>query len=258
MNTSHASASLSSHARPDRAQRAAQPGLELPSGHDTSVADAAVTEVLLGNRQTPLRGAMLKLLRQRLVRHARFAVRDHALAEDLVQETLLAVVERLDQHRGEATLTTWAMAILKHKVADWYRSPMRARTFQLDAQEAERASDPSNGADDALPGVAHSSQGPVDLAESRELMHALRLCVGAMPPRTAQAFLMHDWNGNLTAEICDQLQLSVGNVRQMLSRARKVLRDCMAHDWTDCKGRRALREKASTSRSTSDDRRNRT
>lgn len=98
-----------------------------------------------------------------------------------------------------------------------------------------------------LLGAAHSSQESVNLAESREMMQALRLCVGAMQPRTAQAFLMHAWNGNLIAEISDQLQLSAGNVRQMLSRARKVFRDYMAHDWTDCKGRRALREKASTS-----------
>jgi len=192
----------------------------------------------------PLSDATLKLLRQRLMRHARFAMRNDALAEDLVQETLLAVLERLPQYRGEATLTTWATAILKHKVADWYRSPTRARTIQMDAQETELACEPSRSAHGTLPGSAPLLQGPADLAESRERMEALRLCIGAMPPRTAQAFLMHDWNGNLTAEICDQLQLSAGNVRQMLSRARSVVRECMKHDWAGCKGQRALRERA--------------
>ena len=40
------------------------------------------------------------------------------------------------------------------------------------------------------------------------------------------------------AEICDQVEVSVANVRTMLSRARKVVRDCMVNDWVDCKGRR--------------------
>ena len=64
MNTSHASASLSSHARPDRAQRAAQPGIELPSGHDTSVADAAVMyDAVKRMRVVPIgKGALVKIL----------------------------------------------------------------------------------------------------------------------------------------------------------------------------------------------------
>lgn len=40
------------------------------------------------------------------------------------------------------------------------------------------------------------------------------------------------------------MKLSAGNVRQMLFRARRVLRECIAHGWADCKGRRALHERA--------------
>lgn len=185
------------------------------------------------------------MLRQRLFRQARFAIGNDAVAEDLVQETLIAVLERLPQYRGDATVTTWAIAILKHKVADWYRSPLRARTTPIDSEQGgELACDPMHAAEGGLIGAAPSSQEPANLVESREMMQALRLCVGAMPPRTARAFLMHDWHGYPTAEICVQLKLSAGNVRQMLHRARSVLRECMTHDWADCKGRRAFHERA--------------
>lgn len=182
------------------------------------------------------------MLRQRLIRHARFAVGNDAVAEDLVQETLIAVVEQLPQYRGDATVATWATAILKHKVVDWYRSPLRTRTIPIDSEQGgELAGTAMHAAEDGLIGAAPSSQEPANLVESREMMQALRLCVGAMPPRTARAFLMHDWHGYPTAEICVQFKLSAGNVRQMLHRARSVLRECMTHDWADCKGRKGRR-----------------
>lgn len=197
-----------------------------------------------GTARGPLQAVALALLRQRLVRHARFAVSNDALAEDLAQETLIAVVERLPQYRGEATVVTWAVAILRNKVADWYRSPARLRVTRIDDEDGDHACSPTHDASGGPAGAVPSSQEPANLVESREMMRAIRLCVDAMPPRAARAFLMHDWHGYPTAEICDQLGLSAGNVRQMLFRARRVLRECMTHDWADCKGRRALPERA--------------
>ncbi|MDQ6881212.1 MAG: hypothetical protein M3150_03860 [Pseudomonadota bacterium] len=57
------------------------------------------------------------MLRQRLLRHARFSLHDQSLAEDLMQDTLMAVVEQAASRRGSASLVTWATAILKHEVA---------------------------------------------------------------------------------------------------------------------------------------------
>lgn len=63
-------------------------------------------------------GGDIDVLRDRLLRHARQALPDAATAEDLVQDTLVDVLEGAARHRGEASLRTWATAILKHKVAD--------------------------------------------------------------------------------------------------------------------------------------------
>lgn len=189
----------------------------------------------------PLQPAALAMLRQRLVRHARFSVRNDALAEDLVQETLIALVERLPQYRGEATVVTWAVAILKNKVADWYRSSVRMT--QIDDEDSEHACSSTRDAHGGG-GAVSSWHEPSNLVASREMMRALSLCVGTMPSRTAHVFLLHDWHGYATAEICQRLELSAANIRQMLFRARRVLRECMAHDWANCKGRLALRGRA--------------
>ncbi len=81
----------------------------------------------------------LPALRQRLLRQARLAVHDSAHAEDLVQDTLIAVVQQAATYRGDAALSTWAIAILRHKVADWYRSPIAKRETQL--PNADKAGD---------------------------------------------------------------------------------------------------------------------
>jgi RNA polymerase sigma-70 factor (ECF subfamily) len=64
----------------------------------------------------------LASLRVRLLRYARVLAADPAVAEDLVQETLLAIAEGHTVWRGDASLATWALGILKHKAADWWRS----------------------------------------------------------------------------------------------------------------------------------------
>ncbi|MGB4360275.1 MAG: sigma factor [Rhodoferax sp.] len=72
-----------------------------------------------------------------------------ALADDLVQESLVAVLEKPEAHRGEASLMTWAVAILKHKIADWYRTPHQQRRPWVDADENDVDSDPADGLYDA-------------------------------------------------------------------------------------------------------------
>lgn len=82
-------------------------------------------------------------LRQRLIRHARMEVHEPALAEDLAQKTLMSVLESPQAHRGEASLTTWATAILKNKFADWYRSPHQRRRVYNATDEDD--GDPTEG-----------------------------------------------------------------------------------------------------------------
>ena len=83
--------------------------------------------------------AELPALRQRLLRQARLAVHDSAHAEDLVQDTLIAVVQQRPAFRGDAALSTWAISILRHKVADWYRSPQARREVQMPDGEGGRS-----------------------------------------------------------------------------------------------------------------------
>lgn len=172
-------------------------------------------------------------LRARLLRHARFAVHDDSLAEDLVQDTLMVVVEQHTQRRGDASLVTWATAILKNKVADWYRSPARKRMvqFQADDDRIDDAIDVLYDADGAYSEPVPAWQQPDNLTEQRQMMTMLERCVSCLPRQTGRVFMMREWLGFETSEICERVGVSADNCRMILHRARMALRSCMQRDW---------------------------
>lgn len=189
------------------------------------------------SRREPPAEPQFRELRQRLMRQARFAVPDNGLAEDLVQDTLIAVVQQADTYRGDASLTTWATAILKHKVADWYRSPVRRRFEPLMEAEGGGMEDHALFDDEgrfieAVP----AWQQPENQLEQRQMMTTLEGCVSCLPPRSGRVFVMREWLGLETPEICHQLGLTAENCRVMLHRARTALRTCMQRRWIEAGG----------------------
>lgn len=205
----------------------------------TFVQSSTFTAVELESATAPAGDAatlesQLPALRLRLVRHARFAVRDDSLAEDLVQETLIAVFEQYGTRRGDAALATWATAILKNKVADWYRSPNRKRMVQFDAGEDERLGDAVDALYDANGSYTDpvpAWQQPENRTEQRQMMTVLERCVGGLPRQTGNVFMMREWLGFETTEICERAGISADNCRTILHRARMALRSCMQRDW---------------------------
>lgn len=178
-------------------------------------------------------------LRERLLRHARFALHDDALAEDIVQDTLIAVMQQHTRCRGEASLLTWSTAILKNRIIDWYRSPAHRRTVQLDVDDQKVAAaidalyDGNGSYAESIP----RWQQPENVTEERQMMAILEQCVGHLPRQTGRVFMMREWMGFETSEICERLQLNAENCRTILHRARMALRTCMQRDWIDRRSR---------------------
>lgn len=177
--------------------------------------------------------AELPALRQRLLRQARFAVNDVSLAEDLVQDTLVSVVEQHGKRRGEASLATWATAILRNKVADWYRSPAQRRLVQM-VEPDDRLGDAIDALYDSVGAYVDpvpAWQQPENHLEQRQMMATLERCLGSLPRQTGRVFMMREWIGFEVPEICERLNISAENCRTILHRARMGLRGCMQHNW---------------------------
>lgn len=169
--------------------------LRRQTSHQTSHQTGKIT--LDTRRETEL-----SVLRQRLMRQARLAVHDAAHAEDLVQDTLVAVLQQWSAYRGDAALSTWAIAILRHKVADWYRSPTAKRERQLpDEDEASLDAALADQFDESGHGreSAPEWQQPDQAHEHKQMMQTLDGCLSCLPAQTRRVFMMREWFGGAAA-----------------------------------------------------------
>jgi RNA polymerase sigma-70 factor (ECF subfamily) len=172
-----------------------------------------------------------------LFRHALARVRSAAVAEDLVQETFLAAMKASSRFAGRSSERTWLVGILKHKLIDHFRKAARETAFtDLEAlADAEEGSFAREGISrgqwqpDAAPRPWNDD--PSGSLDREAFWDVFRQCLGGLPARVADAFLLREMEGLETEEICSNLRISPGNFWVMLHRARLALRRCLEANW---------------------------
>ena len=170
--------------------------------------------------------------RSYLLRYAVLQLRDPHLAEDAVQETLIAAIESRSKFSAQSSLRTWLVGILKHKILDILRK--RAREPELNVPEGEEGNDLL----DALFNEnGHWSEAPRTWAnpeqslENSHFWEVFEQCNQRMPLNTARAFMMREFMDMSTEEICQELSISTTNCWVLLHRARLSLRECLDLNW---------------------------
>jgi RNA polymerase sigma-70 factor (ECF subfamily) len=173
--------------------------------------------------------------RSYLLRVARMQLRDDALAEDVVQETLLAALSG-SGFSGKSSLRTWLTGILKHKIVDAIRRKQRepavASVFgdiesELDIEDLDGLFR-ENGAWETKP----ADWGDPDAAlNRREFFDIMDFCLEKLPPNAARVFVMREVMELETDEICKELSITANNLWVILYRARMSLRECLEQKW---------------------------
>jgi RNA polymerase sigma-70 factor (ECF subfamily) len=164
--------------------------------------------------------------RDYLLRYASLQLRDPHVAEDAVQETLVAALAGEASFQGRANLRTWLTGILKHKIVDAIRRLSReSTTVDLEDLDALFAED-GHWVD---PPAAWSD--PDASLEQKRFFAALEACLERLPRKIAQAFMMREHLGLETAEICKELAITPTHCWVLLYRARMALRECLEQNW---------------------------
>lgn len=166
-----------------------------------------------------------------LYRFALLRVRKPEIAEDLVQDSLLAAVRTVEKFSGRSTERSWLVGILKNKISDHFRKLGRETTFTdmefLNDEMSHKFED----------GFWNHDIGPKDWQETDavtyrgEFWQTMRGCLDKLPPRVADVFMMREMDGHDTPEICEALKISQSNLWVMLHRARMALRECLEANW---------------------------
>jgi RNA polymerase sigma-70 factor (ECF subfamily) len=161
-----------------------------------------------------------------MLRVARHYVHNHASAEEIVQETWLAVVRSLDGFEGRSSLRTWVFRILMNVARRRGRTEARTRV-ELDGPSVDpdrfRDSDdpwPGHWRDEAVP----RDWGPEPALLADELRGVLASALAELPERQRAVVELRDVHGLDSEEVCALLNLTSTNQRVLLHRGRTRLR----------------------------------
>jgi RNA polymerase sigma-70 factor (ECF subfamily) len=146
-----------------------------------------------------------------MLRLARSFVSTTASAEEVVQDTWLAVFQGVDGFQARSSLKTWVYRILVNTARK--RGAREDRTVPW----ASVADAPA----------AHPSRGPSTENEvlAREVRTVVAAAVAGLPPRQQVVLTLRDIDGHSADEVCDLLQISTANQRVLLHRARTAVRN---------------------------------
>ena len=166
-----------------------------------------------------------------LFRCALMHVNDRGVAEDLVQETLLAALASADSFAGRASERTWLVGILKHKAIDHIRKAGREAAMGHAPEDdgCEEAFFTSKGSWRSGPGGWDRDPGRA--FERKEFWDVLNDCIAQLPAQTASVFRLREIDELSTAEISGASGLSASNIWTTLHRARTRLRACLEANW---------------------------
>ena len=175
--------------------------------------------------------ALVDGLHSRLLALARTFTSSPALAEDIVQETWLAVIRGLRGFEGRSTLRTWIFNILVRRARTIAGREARGAKVPLPAEEADPGSstsewEPGRGRQGLWeePPVSWHLEDPDAVLEMRETLEVVENAVAVLPPMQRRVVLLRDVEDVGPAEVCNILGISETNQRVLLHRGRARIR----------------------------------
>jgi RNA polymerase sigma-70 factor (ECF subfamily) len=167
---------------------------------------------------------------------ARRYVASRAVADEVVQETWLGVLQGLDRFEGRSSLKTWIFAILVNRAKT--RGLRERRTVPFASLGGDDPGEPAvdadrfQGAHEPFPGhwrryPPRWGASPDVVAEDRETVRAAMRAIAELPPVQQAVIRMRDLQGLDSDEVCAILEVTPANQRVLLHRARSRVRTAL-------------------------------
>ena len=164
------------------------------------------------------------------------ALADGQLAEEAVQEALVAALEGISGFGGKSSLRTWLTSILRFKVIDLQRRSIADRV-NVELAESSGALDEEGAVDDLFDATGHWRAAPQAWSdpeacfEQRRFWQAFEQCLDRLPPAAGRVFFKREVLGEDTEAICKAERITASNCWVILHRARLALRGCLEKNW---------------------------
>lgn len=194
-------------------------------------ADSGIVAALRAGDQNAFRDVVAKL-NPGLVRLASTYVSTE-LADEVVQDTWVAVVRSIDSFQERSSLTTWIYRIMLNKVRTLARREAKIIPFAAmghtsegshPAIEPERLIHPESGPGHWAQTPQRWENLPAERLESTETLDMIEAAISRLPPAQREVIQLRDILGWSAEEACNTLGISSVNQRVLLHRARAAVR----------------------------------
>lgn len=189
------------------------------------------TEALETSIPKPDPEQWVELYGNAMYRYALVRLSDPEVAQDIVQEALVAALDAYRRFEGKSSVKTWLIAILKRKIVDHFR---RKKSHQ----QVDNFDEATTGIDHTFDSTGHWAAkpnewdvNPIKAFEQQEFIDILYQCIAGLPDRLAEIFMLREIEEMSTAQICRELEITESNTWVMLYRARMRLRRCLETNW---------------------------
>jgi len=166
-----------------------------------------------------------------MLRLARMHVSTRESAEDVVQEGWMAALRGVDRFEGRSSLRTWVFQIVlniaktkgvkEHRVVPFSSAFGDTEGRTVDPERFQSASEPSPGGWRQFPAPWPTPEGELLSSETRAVIDS---SLERLPERQRVVIELRDVDGYEPEEVCTLLDLSPGNQRILLHRARAAVR----------------------------------
>ena len=193
-------------------------GMNAPSPAQSAIEDQdAPLLVRIADGDASAFRALVNRHADRLLGFAQRLVGDLALAEDIVQDSFLAVWRTAPSWSPKAKVSTWLYRITRNKALDH----LRKRRPTVDPDDVVLV-DGSDGADRTI--------------DRRQTGNTVRAALDALPERQRAAIVLVHYELLSGAEASDALEISVEALESLLARGRRALRAALAEQRDDLMG----------------------
>jgi RNA polymerase sigma-70 factor (ECF subfamily) len=180
----------------------------------------------------------IKAHRRYLLSVARMQLGDKSLAEDVVQDTLLAAIECLPAYKQQSSMRTWLTGIMKYKLLDALRNRTRtpAPVSTLRIPQTHRSIAQLFDEKGCWWACPEPWEHPDQALTQVDFLRVMEQCLSKLSPTAAQAFLQREVMEMETGEISESTKLNPNHLGVVLYRARMALRECLSDNWFAGKG----------------------
>ena len=194
----------------------------------------------LRNREERAFAELVNRYHASLLRLATLYVQTRAVAEEVVQETWLGVLQGIDRFEGRSSLKTWIYRILINRAKTRGKREGRSVPFSAFWNPAVEPAGPAvpperfRGQDDEWPDHWATPPQPWGPDPEKRLLAQetrahIQAAIEALPPSQCEVITLRDIQGWTSEEVCNILGISETNQRVLLHRARSKVRAALEH-----------------------------